>query len=283
MFIDRLMKMNLQLFAADTGADGAEDIDESEEVVDPQEDEEELEEESSKDEESEIEEEAADLPKQSKEQDRAFAEYRRRAEAAEKELQAREQWIQNMFAQYGVKNWQDYQAKMEGQVKAQREQQLKEAGVDPRMIEQIIKNDPELVQLKQQNQVLQQQMQQTQENARLVEEFNGLIKEFGEQFPELQDPAAIPKEVWQKYNSGYSLADAFLVTQRGKIMEKQSEKAKQSTLNKINSKQHLKTEGAGESEGTDVNIPKDVMEMYKEMGFDKKQAQKYHKKIYGNK
>lgn len=282
MFIDRLI-MNLQLFAADTGTGGGEEpIDESEEVVDPQNDEE-VEEESPEDDESEIEEEPADLPKQSKEQDRAFAEYRRRAEMAERELQAREQWIQNMFAQYGVKDWKDYQSKMENQVKAQREQQLKDAGVDPKVIEQIIKNDPELVQLKQQNQVLQQQMQQTQENARLVEEFNGLIKEFGEQFPDLQDPANIPKEVWEKYNQGYSLADAFLVTQRGKIMEKQTEKAKQSTLNKINSKQHLKTEKAGEGESNDVNISAEVMETYKEMGFDKKQAQAYHKKIYGKK
>lgn len=274
--------MNLQLFAEDVPED-TEDVD-TEEVEDSEEVEEDSEIDSEDTDESEEEPEVVEPEqKQSKEQDRAFADLRRRAEQAERELQAREQWIKQTFAQYGVQNWQDYQSKMEQQVKAQRENQLREAGVDPKMIEQIIKNDPELVQLKQQNQALQYQMQKTQEDARLVEDYNGLIKEFGEQFPELQDPSNIPKEVWEKHNAGYSLVDAFYVTQRGKIMEKQTAKAKQSTLNNINSKQHLKTEKAGSGESNDLNISAEVMDMYKEMGFDKKQAQAYHKKIYGKK
>lgn len=281
--MNNLFKMNLQLFSDSFDDSGVEDNTDVEVADDNQDEDVEVDE--SLEDKGETEEEVADLPdtKQSKDQDRAFADLRRRAEQAERELQTREQWVKQMFAQYGVQNWQDYQSKMEQQVKAQREKQLQDAGVDPRVIENIIKNDPELVQLKQQNQILQQQMKEQTENTRMVSEFNELVKEFGKDFPELSDPTNIPKEVWDRYNKGYSMVDAFYVTQRGKIMENQAAKTKQSTLNKINSKQHLKTEGAGESEGEDINIPKEVMDMYKEMGFDKKQAQAYHKRIYGKK
>lgn len=285
--------INLQLFA-----EGAEDIDSGDNITDTEvADGEELENDNDLDTDKDLDSdedgkgeevvEPQTETKQSKEQDHAFADMRRRAEQAERTAQQfqqqatqMEEWVKRTFSQFGVKSWQDYQTKMENQIKQQREQQLKQAGVDPRLVEEIIKNDPELQTLKQQNQQLQQQMQETQKNAELVEEYHGLISEFGEQFPELQDPSKIPPEVWQKYEKGYSLVDAFYVTQKGKIMEQQTAKAKQSTLNNINSKQHLKTEGDGAKDGTDVVIPKEVMATFKDMGFSKKEAQQYYKKYY---
>lgn len=287
MFIEEFktpFKMRLQLFGF-----GNEDIDDSvddnvdNEDIDSEEDGLEVDE-NLADDECEKNEDDTDLPdesaKQSKEQDRAFADLRRRAEQAERELQAREQWVRQMFSGYGVNSWQEYQQKMESQIRQQREQQLKQAGVDPRIIKEIIDNDPAFVQMKQQNEVLQQQMREQQEQQRLVGDYQELIGEFGEDFPELKDPNKIPKEVWEKYDRGYTLADAFSSVKRKEIRQMEKEKAKQSTLNKINGKKHTKVEGDGSKEGGDVNIPADVMEMYKEMGFDKKQAIAYHKKIY---
>lgn len=282
--------MNLQLFAADTGADGFDDsgVDDNTDTEVADGEKEELEEEVPEEDTDESEEDSEVVePKQSKEQDHAFAEMRRKQQETERiakqyaaELQQRDAWVKQTFAQYGVNSWQEYQSRMEQQVKQQREKQLQDAGLDPKLINELIKNDPELQTLKQKNQELQQQMQEQQENARMVGEYNELLKEFGKDFPELNDPANIPKEVWEKYNNGYSMLDAFYVTQRGKVMEKQTAKTKQSTLNNINSKQHLKTEGDGAKDGDDVVIPKDVMATFRDMGFDKKEAQKYYKKYY---
>jgi hypothetical protein len=266
--------MNLQLFA-ESLEDSFNDSEDTE-VADGEE--EELEENEDDSEEEESEEEEVAPQKQSSKQDKAFKEYRQRAEQAERaaqqyqqELNAREQWVKQMFSQYGVTNWQDYQLKMETQVKQQREQQLKDAGVDPKVIENIIKNDPEFQAMKQQTQAMQQQLVQKEQEARMVGDYGELTKEY----PELvTKPEDIPKEVWNLFDKGYSLLDAYEKVNRKEVREYWSKGAKQKVMNDIKGKSHIKADKANGDEVDSTQIPSDVLEMYKSM-MPKKSMKEY--------
>lgn len=181
---------------------------------------------------------------QTEEANRAFAEIRRQAQQYQRELQQRDEWVRNTFGRYGVNTWQDYQLKMEEQLRATREAELKQQGYDPRAIREIMKNDPEYQQVIQQNQLLQQQIQQQSEQQRLLDEFSTLKNEF----PEVKNPEDIPKEVWQKFNQGYSLTDAYFVVNRDKIRQK----TEQETIKKLQSNSN-KSPGALGNESSDHN------------------------------
>jgi hypothetical protein len=79
---------------------------------------------------------------------------------------------------------------------------------------------------------------------------------------------------------GYSLVDAFAAVNRKEIVNRTKESSRQKTLNSLNSKQHLRTEGAGGDTGDDVHIPQGVLDMYLDMGLSKKEAYAHYKKLY---
>ena len=266
--------MRLQLFGneedsseeVEVADDDIEDTDDSEEEIEDTDD-------------SEEEEKIVDSQKkQSPEQNKAFKEYRQRAEQAERaakqyqqELNAREQWVKQMFSQYGVTNWQDYQAKMEQQVQAQREQQFIDAGIDPKLVKDLIKNDPELQAIKQQNQMLQEQMKQKEQEAKMVNDYGELTKEY----PELvTKPEDIPTEAWQLFDKGYTLLDAFEKVKRKEIREYWSKGAKQKVMNDIKGKSHIKADKSNGDEVDSTQIPSDVLDMYKSM-MPKKSMKEY--------
>jgi hypothetical protein len=246
-----------------------------EEVVNPQETEEEINEEP-----QENEDEVATEPqkKQSPEQNKAFAEYRKRAEQAERaakqyeqELQNINQWTKQTFAQYGVNSWQEYQSKMEQQMREQREKQFIDAGIDPKLVRDLIQNDPELNAIKQQNQMLQQQMQEKEQQAKMVSDYGELTKEY----PELvAKPEDIPNEVWNLFDKGYSLLDAYEKVNRKQIREYWSKGAKQKVMNDIKGKSHIKTDKANGDEVDSTQIPSEVLDMYKSM-MPKKSMKEY--------
>ena len=207
--------------------------------------------------------------KQSPEQNKAFADMRKRTEQAERaaqqyqqELQAREQWVKQMFSQYGVTNWKDYQAKMEQQVQKQREQQFIDAGIDPKLVKDLIKNDPELQAIKQQNQMLQNQMQQKEAEAKMVNDYGELTKEYPEMVTKPED---IPAEAWKLFDKGYTLLDAYEKVNRKEIREYWSKGAKQKVMNDIKGKSHIKNDKANGDEVDTTQIPAETLEMYKAM------------------
>ena len=59
--------------------------------------------------------------------------------------------------------------------------------------------------------------------------------------------------------------------------------AAQKTLNNLNSKSHLKTEGdgAGDSNASTIPLPAETLAMYMDSGMTEKQARAFHKKLYG--
>lgn len=211
-------------------------------------------------------------------QNKAFAEIRRKAEKAERDLSIARKY----GADYGVYSDEDIAAKfgqshgirtLEQLETALLNEQYQKSGIDPSMINNLIENHPTVKNAKEQ-----------QLNATVNTQFEELLKEFPDcGFKSVNDMHTMPTydKFLTKLRQGYSIADAYESCNRAEIRAKQSAAVKQRTFNNINSKQHLKTEGDGANDASDVKIDPDTLQMYLDQGMTKAQAQQYHKKIYG--
>jgi hypothetical protein len=209
-------------------------------------------------------------PKQDRDTNEQFKAARLAAERDAKAIKQR----QDAFAQkYGFHTFEEMEAYQAQQEAEQQRQAYLQQGVNPDLINQLVSNHPDVKMAK---------MQQI--NAQLDADFAELKKEFPESgLKTLADLAMLPTygDICEKLRRGYTLTDAYASANRAELRQKTTAAAKQKTLNNINSKQHLNTEGDGAGETSDIHIPDDTMQMYLDMGMDKKAAMKYHKKLYG--
>jgi len=226
-------------------------------------------------------------PKQTPEQDRAYADLRRKAEAAERramEVEAQRQrdiQIAKKFGQYGVFSDADVAEKY-GQShgihnvaqfeEALRREEYAAKGIDPDMVKKLVDEHPDLQAARE----FKQAAIRAQEDSFLVSSFDELTKEY----PEIKGVADVPPDVWRKWkngSTGLTLNEAYLVVERKNIETRKIEAAKQATLNNIQSKDHVRGNGKG-VEGDTVRIPDDVMEMYKK--FNPGKSMDEYKKHY---
>jgi len=209
---------------------------------------------------------------QTPEQNRAFAEARRRAEAAEQraaQVEAQRQrdiQVARKYGQYGIYSDADVAAKY-GQShglntvaqfeEALRQEEYRSKGIDPNMINQLIENHPAIKSAK----AYEQAVIKAQEDNFLVSNFH----ELQEKHPDIKSVADVPAEVWRKWqngSTGLTLEEAYYVGNRKQIQQQQTEAAKQATLNNIQGKEHVRGNGKGTEIDT-TRIPDDVLEMYK--------------------
>jgi len=211
-------------------------------------------------------------PKQTPEQDRAYADLRRKAEAAERrasEVEAQHQrdiQIAKKFGQYGVFSDADVDEKYGQSHGIHNVAQLEEAlrreeytakGIDPDMVKKLVDEHPDLQAARE----FKQAAIRAQEDNFLVNSFDELTKEY----PDIKGVADVPPDVWRKWrngSTGLTLNEAYLVVERKNIETRKVEAAKQATLNNIQSKDHVRGNGKG-SEGETVRIPDDVLAQYK--------------------
>lgn len=225
-------------------------------------------------------------PKQSPEQDRAYADLRRKAEAAERravELETQRQSdreIAKKFGQYGVYSDADvaekygkshglstvaeFEKALQLEEHQDRQEALKASGVDPELLNKFVDEHPAMQKAKEQEAralAQEQAAAKVQLDHFLVESFSELSKEFSE----IAKPEDVPPEVWKVWRngeSGISLKQAYAAVNYESIASRKAEAAKQATLNNIQSKGHIRGNGSG-VEGETVRIPDDVMDMYK--------------------
>lgn len=231
-------------------------------------------------------------PKQSPEVDSAFAEMRRKAEAAEKkaaELESKRQRdldIAKKYGSYGVYSEEDISAlygashgihTVEDLQRAILNEEYREKGIDPDEINRLIDNHPLILEAK-----------KVKENTIISNHYNALLNELKEDglADLVKKPEDIPDAVYKRWNYGnnkgdLSLSDCFYLEQRKQIAAKKVEATKQSTLNNLAGKAHLKVEGDGAADANDVNVPSETLSMYMDMGMSKKEAVAHYKKLYG--
>lgn len=294
------LPLNLQLFAGEddgvidleTEEEPDDDESESVDVRGEQEDEpEELEVE--KVEEKEV--KKPEKEKQDKATNDAFQEMRKKAEAAEKraaDLETKRkrdiEVARKYGAEYGVYSDDDVASKygtshgittveqFEQQLEKER---LQKSGLPDELITELQESRKERQERKEREQLDQKEKL----DKLLVDSYTELTTAY----PDLvKSPEDISPDVWKAFNagnSGLTLTEVFRAKNHDAIISKTAAASKQRTLNNINSKKHLSTEGDGGAENSadDVTIDSETMDYYKGMGMTKAQATKHHKKLYG--
>jgi len=216
--------------------------------------------------------EPATKPKQTAEQDRFYADSRRKLEAAEKRAtdseaqRTSDREIAKKYGQYGVYSDADVAEKygkshgvntIAELETALRNEEYEKAGIDPEIINKIVNEHPSIKAA----QAAQEANTKVQEDRFLVDSFSELSKEF----TEISDAKDVPVDVWrvwQNGKSGISLKQAYVAVNYEAIATKKADAAKQAALNNIQSKDHVRGNGKG-TEVDSVRVPDDVMEQYK--------------------
>lgn len=219
--------------------------------------------------------------KQAPEIDSAFAKMRKELESKDKTLGEVSTLLAEMYGEeLGLeqgKSLEEVIGALKSNKTNKKLDEYREAGYDPEIIQEIWKASPEYQEFQQQKEYLKQQ----QQSQKMAEDFLQIQREFKDW---VKTPEDISPEVWSKFDTmgpGASLYDAFKLVNDAEITKRRAAATKQQTLNTLNSKQHLKTEGDGADESVDVYVPEATLSMYMDMGMSRKDAMKYHKRLYG--
>ncbi len=222
---------------------------------------------------------------QTPEQNKAFAELRRRAEEAERRLQQYNQTVKQHFGDtHGLHDLDSYfsavgqtlqqqQAQQQTQAeqyRSRREAELEASGYNVKEIREIMRSDPEYVQMKQKNQMLEQrvaaeekQRQQERLSQQIMSDHARLKEKYGDLVPDLKD---IDKDTIALMNQGIPLRAAWLQANEDAILEHAKTMTKAKTLRDVGSKQHLDTEkGGGGDFESQVEIPEDQLKVWKSL------------------
>lgn len=270
---NKFLNFNIQLFAEE--ADNADEIDtEVEEDLDVEEDlEDELDESDPVDADGEEENEPIDKTK-------AFSNRlkEKTKEIEEKYNKKSQEKLDNIAKIRGFKNWEEFE-------NANQRDTLIEAGVeDPDkfkdILDKMIKENPEVVKARQ---IIEEQ--EARERDLAVEDEIKLIQKLNPSINSLEDISKEEncQEVIDRINKGYSLYDAYVLSNLDKINSINNEKAKKSAINNAQSKSHMKN-----SRGTStssVEVPKDIYNTYRKnlpSWSDKQIKEHYAKSIGGN-
>ena len=216
---------------------------------------------------------------QSAEENSRYAAMRRRAEAeAEKKFKAMQESVDMkfaaMFSGYNnpvtgkpIKTAADYAEAFAAQQKQQQEKQLKDAGIDPELINKTVQQEVQSNPAIQQAQAVLAKQQQDEAN-RMIEEDIQNIGAIDPTVSSIQDLQAQDnfKDVVAYCNShpGARLSDAYKIINFDRLTNVQKQAAKQAAINQAKSKNHLnKVSGLnGATEGDD--IPSAEFEKWKE-------------------
>lgn len=218
---------------------------------------------------------------QTEEENRRFAAARR--EAQEKERRRYEAQLQkdkdafyakeyegvlNPYTNAPIRTEADYLAYKAAYQKEEREQKLKQAGLDAATIQGIVEQSPTV-------QAARQVIEEAQRQKEIAEkqQLDSFVKtqfeELGKRFPGAEkDLDALSsseegRQVIALWSKGVPLSQAYAAVNFDRLTAKTAAAAKQAALNNLSGKSHMTaTTGAP---GDDVAVPADVMEMYKAM------------------
>lgn len=197
--------------------------------------------------------------KQSKEQDAAFAKFRKENDDLKSKITHQNEFIADIYKEYGVSDFESFEKKYKEDLAIQKQnevnqiyQDLEDRGINREEIQDILSKLPEIQELNQLRSEIQEVRNKEVINSKIKSDFEDLKKEFT-QFEKLEDLYTLPKEVQDviadKISKGNSLKEAYIIANYNNL----NMSAEQKALNKINGKSHLKT-GQSSSEEIDMNI-----------------------------
>lgn len=211
---------------------------------------------------------------QSAEENAKYAAARRRAEAefAEKqkqydaEFERRFKDYTNPITGEPIKNQKDYFAALDAQEKLKRDEELRNAGINPDVIEDYVNRQVENNPIVQQAQAVMQMAQQSQvENEvangiKEIQKLNPSIKTVND----LLDQPNFEQIMGYVRDNSMSLADAYKLANFNDLMSGKVKSAKQEALNNLNGVSHLnQTDGVTDGGNNEVEIPANEIAAWK--------------------
>ena len=211
---------------------------------------------------------------QTAEQNHVFAEIRRRAEAdAQKKYNARQAEIDRQYAERfkGYTNPEtgapiltaaDYMEAMAAQERAQAKAQMKEAGIDPDMLDRAIANSPVVRRAEE----VERQNQAYQAQQMLDEDMKAII-DFDPTVGSAQDVIAQPNfqdvVLYCQAHPGTRMSDAYKLVNFDRISQARLQAGKQAAINQAKSKDHLTVVAGTNDTDKSRDIPADQIDQWK--------------------
>lgn len=175
-----------------------------------------------------------------------------------------------------ITNVRDYVDALQIQQRQAREQELKEKGIDPSMIDRMIESNPVVMQAQQvieQNKISQAE-QALQNDLAEISKYDPAIKG-------IKDLSSMPyfPEILSRVERGASLIDAYKMVNFDTFMQHANEAARQQAINQMRGKEHLTTQkGVAEAEDY-VEVPAEIMSRMKAEGKTEKQIRDLYKSV----
>lgn len=209
-------------------------------------------------------------PVQSAEENAKYAAARREAEEKAKMRQAEtDKRFQDLFSGYrnpitgqAIDGVDSYLEAIEAQRQYELQQQLKQNGVDPELINQAIQNNPLI---KQAENIISQQAEV--ERQKMIE---SELKEIYALDPTIKTPEDLinmdSTEQFKEYVSkGYTFVDAFKLANFSKLQQKNTDAVKQAAINQAKSTSHMDSiSGVTEPQNDLAPIPDNVLSLWKQ-------------------
>ena len=155
--------------------------------------------------------------------------------------------------------------------------QMRQAGIDPGVLNQMIEQNPAVQQAK----AMTARMQQEEGDRWL----HAQVEEIGKIDPSIKSFADLTKTpTFPQFDAmvrrGYSLVDAYKAANFDRLTGKKAAAAKQQAMNQVNGKSHLNATKSG-GEGEDISIPDEEMAYFRSFFPDlsKKQIMEKYKKF----
>jgi len=214
-------------------------------------------------------EESADPQPQSPETNAAFAEMRRRMEAAERKAADVDAIYAKQFGGYTnpetgqpIRSARDYAEAMAAQERMQTRQKLQENNIDPSLIDKIIENSPAVRRAEEATAELNNIRAQQQVD-RDIETIVKMDPSLNSKEDLLKDPL-LPQIVEKVKTTGMSFVDAYKIVNFDRLSDSKTAAAKQSVVNQVKGQAHLTNGNSVTVTETEEDIPANLLQQFKD-------------------
>lgn len=174
-----------------------------------------------------------------------------------------------------IRSEEDYWKALDDQEEMRAKSELESKGIDPSLIDNLIQNNPIIRQA-------QNVMEMNQKQA-IISQINNDVIELGKLDPSITSLDTVPNAVVElsvQSGGAINLVNAYKIVNYGKVSDSQKTAITQSAINQAKGKQHLSPVNGIATPDEGVDIPNDVLGMWKEMFPEKTNAEL--KKLYNN-
>lgn len=195
---------------------------------------------------------------------RRQAEREFRAEIRERDAKYAERFkgFTNPITGMPISSEQDYFDALDAQEELNRRQQLQQQGIDTQLLDDLISHNPTVVQA----QKLIHESQQRNNEQRFINELSQIMA-IDPTIKTQEDLLLAPNfnEILSKTRAGYSLVDAYKITNYDRLTQQTANASKQAAINSVKGKNHLTTTSSVTDTSTDMDIPVGELSRWREM------------------